>query len=109
MSDGELTDTASVTINVTAVNDAPVAVDDGSEMSGIPVDEDGMELIDVLDNDIDVDGDEISITSVGTPENGTAVIEDGQIKYTPDVIFLVPIPSLIQLATVSFLQQQPFM
>ena len=41
--------------------------------------EDGSAEIDVLANDTDVDGDPLTVTSVGTPAHGTAVIEgDGR-------------------------------
>jgi VCBS repeat-containing protein len=50
VSDGELTDTASVTVTVTPVNDAPVGVDDSASTA-----EDTPVSIPVLANDTDVD------------------------------------------------------
>jgi|GEM_PF-3286689 len=95
VSDGSLSDTASVSVNVTAVNDAPIGVDDPSQT----VAEDGMVTIDVLDNDTDVDNADLSITSVGQNFNattqtgqvfdtnniliGTATIVDGKIEFSP--------------------------
>ena len=72
------TDTGSVTVAVTAVNHPPVANDDTATTP-----EDTPTLIDVLGDDTDVDGDPLSISSVGSPSNGTAVIEAGQVRYTP--------------------------
>lgn len=40
-------------------------------------------LIDVLANDADADLDLLSIQSIATPSVGTAVMEAGQIRYTP--------------------------
>ena len=51
------TDTATVTFNVTPVNDAPDAVNDVDTM-----DEDAPITLDVLDNDTDVDGDALTVT-----------------------------------------------
>ncbi|MBI2666788.1 tandem-95 repeat protein, partial [Candidatus Woesearchaeota archaeon] len=69
-------------IDVTPVNDAPVARDDT-----VTVTEDILELIDVLENDGDVEGDAIFIDVVEAPIYGTATIETtasgGVIKYTP--------------------------
>ncbi|WP_136635757.1 Ig-like domain-containing protein [Pseudooceanicola onchidii] len=72
------TDTATVTVTVKPVNDAPVAVDDADE-----TEEDTAVTIDVVGNDTDVDGDDLTVTSVGTPANGTAAIVGNQILYTP--------------------------
>ena len=61
-------------------NIAPVAADDS-----VTTPFETSVLIDVLANDTDADpGDTLSIQSVGTPSNGTAVIEAGQIRYTPN-------------------------
>ncbi len=73
------TDTATVTVTVTAMNDAPEANDDTAS-----VDEDGSVEIDVLDNDTDLDGDDLTISSVTPGNKGTAVISGGKIVYTPD-------------------------
>uniref|UniRef100_UPI0026030D9D HYR domain-containing protein n=1 Tax=uncultured Christiangramia sp. TaxID=503836 RepID=UPI0026030D9D len=66
-----------------AENDAPVAVDDSASTS-----EDTPVQIDVLDNDSDPDGDELTITEVTQPGNGTAVINtDGTVTYSPNENF----------------------
>jgi hypothetical protein len=66
-------------VTVTGGNAPPTATDDAAS-----VDEDGTVLIDVLDNDADPDGDALTIESVGAPRFGTAEVEDGQVRYTPD-------------------------
>jgi len=77
------TKTGTVTITVTPVNDLPIAENDtATTTSGIAIE------IDVLLNDTDVDGDTLVITSVNQPTNGTAVIENGKILYTPNETFV---------------------
>ena len=68
---------AVVTVTVSPVDDAPVAVDDVAD-----VDENGDVLIDVLANDTDVDAGPLEIDTISTPATGTAVEEAGQIRYT---------------------------
>ncbi len=71
--------TATASLTVVPVNDAPVAVNDASS-----VQEDGSTQLAVLANDTDVDGDALTVTSVGASVHGTAVLEgDGMILYTP--------------------------
>ncbi|MBT8348296.1 MAG: tandem-95 repeat protein, partial [Sulfurovum sp.] len=72
---------ATVTVTVNAVNDAPVAVDDSplSTDANIPINN-----IDVLDNDIDTDGDTLNIITAGAT-NGTVTINaDGTLSYIPN-------------------------
>ncbi|MFN3148164.1 MAG: Ig-like domain-containing protein, partial [Paracoccaceae bacterium] len=59
------TSTASVTITITGVNDAPVAGDDTDT-----TDEDSVLNGAVLGNDTDVEGDALSVTSVTTDVDG---------------------------------------
>ncbi len=83
LTDGDLTDTATVTINVTAVNDAPDAADDSATT---PVDT--AVDISVLLNDTDVENDTLSVESFTQPENGTVVeTSPGVFTYTPDAGF----------------------
>ncbi|MCB1893626.1 MAG: tandem-95 repeat protein, partial [Rhodocyclaceae bacterium] len=79
-------DTATVTINVAPVNDDPVAEDDtGATQEDVPVTFTAAEL---LANDSDVDGDALTITSVGTSTNGVAVLNaDGSVTFTPELDF----------------------
>ena len=80
---GDRSVAATVSVDVTPVNDAPVANDDTAV-----VDEDGSVLIDVLANDTDIDGDALTITVVSVPSgNGVATIESGQVRYTPNADF----------------------
>ena len=81
------TATATVYISATAKNDAPVAVADTAT-----VDEDDDVLIDVVANDTDIDGTAtsdgvLSLYSVANGAHGTAVMEDGQVRYTPNPDF----------------------
>ena len=69
---------ATVSVTVTAVNDPPVALDDATTTP-----EDVSTLVNVLANDTDIDGGALTILSVGSPSHGTAVIESGQVRYTP--------------------------
>ena len=74
-------DTATVNIDVTAVNDAPeISVDLAT------TDEDASVTTEnVLANDTDVDGDSLSVDSFTQPENGTVSYNgDGTFTYTPD-------------------------
>ncbi|MHC6648279.1 tandem-95 repeat protein [Alteromonas sp. HB246098] len=72
------TDTAQVTLTVTAVNDAPVAVDDTASVT-----EDGSVTVTVLTNDSDVDGDVLTVTMAST-ENGSVAVNNGTtVTYTP--------------------------
>ena len=75
------TDTATVTITIDAVNDAPVAVDDAATMA----EDDAQTSIDVLVNDSDVDGDTLTITAVSNVQYGTAQIAPGgtAVLFTP--------------------------
>ncbi|MCV6979995.1 tandem-95 repeat protein [Mycolicibacterium pulveris] len=75
--------TATVTITVNPVNDAPEAVDDNVTVRT----NSGPTVVDVLGNDSDVDGDDLSVTDVGTATNGTVSLSDGVITYTPDPDF----------------------
>ncbi len=73
--------TATVTINVGCVNDAPVAADDTDT-----TDEDTAVTTDVAANDTDVDGNLAlsSVAIVNPPSEGAAEVNgDGTITYTP--------------------------
>ncbi|MEZ7490620.1 Ig-like domain-containing protein [Pseudoalteromonas distincta] len=70
--------TASVTITVSPVNDAPTANADSATMS-----EDAPALlVNVLANDSDIDGNTLVITAA-TADRGSASVVDNKIQYTP--------------------------
>ena len=82
--DGQLdSNVATVTITVNPVNDAPVANDDAATTTvDTPVD------IDVLANDVDVDGDALSINDFDpTSANGGTVSCGATCLYTPPAGF----------------------
>jgi hypothetical protein len=81
VSDGEFSDTAQLTVNVTDVNEAPVAVADTAI-----VDEDGSVVVSVLDNDTDVDS-VLSVESVTQGANGSVVTNGTTVTYTPSPEF----------------------
>ncbi|HIF5566650.1 TPA: tandem-95 repeat protein, partial [Vibrio parahaemolyticus] len=76
---GGVSESTTVEVNVTPVNDAPVAKDDIATTQ-----EDTAVTIDVLTNDTDVDGDTLSIQSASVPEaQGKVEIVDGKLVFTP--------------------------
>ena len=80
ISDGQGgTDTATITITITPVNDAPIAQDDT-----VTIQEDSNTTqINVRANDIDVDGDPITILSVTQPAHGSSSTNGLYAFYTP--------------------------
>ncbi|TFI58325.1 tandem-95 repeat protein [Sphingomonas parva] len=81
-SDGADTDTATLTVTVTGLNDAPVANDDVAA-----TDENTAVSGNVLSNDTDVDGEPLTVANAGTyvGSNGTLVLAaDGSYTYTPN-------------------------
>ena len=79
ISDGNLTDSATVTLQVASINDAPTALDD-ERYAAIGI----QSVIDVLRNDSDAEGDVLTIVSVSDPPKGAAVIDNNRVLYTPD-------------------------
>jgi VCBS repeat-containing protein len=77
--------TASVTMTITGVNDAPVALAD----SGNATEDGAAVIIDVLANDTDVDaGDTQTLVSLNTTGTvGSASIVDGKVSYYPGAHF----------------------
>ncbi|MCV0393253.1 MAG: tandem-95 repeat protein [Nitrosopumilus sp.] len=90
---GATSNTATVTITITPVNDAPVAKNDSDTVSEDSIDN----AIDVLANDVDPDGDILSIVSVQSFDNGglgiindngtPTITDDDFVSYTPNVGF----------------------
>ncbi len=84
---GGLTDTATVSITVTAVNDPPVAAEDAyttlEDTTLMVTATDGL-----LENDDDVDGDELTTTLESDVFSGTLALDaDGSFAYTPTADF----------------------
>jgi VCBS repeat-containing protein len=74
------TDSATVTINVTAVNDAPVAQD-----QDIATDEDTTFSGTLLASDVDNTAAQLTFSLAGAPTDGTATIQpDGDFTYAPN-------------------------
>jgi VCBS repeat-containing protein len=87
-SDGEVeSELATVNLTVTAVNDAPEAVNDAYTVA-----EDQLLTVlvaqGVVTNDLDQDGDTVSAVLVSTTANGTLVLNgDGSFTYAPNLNF----------------------
>ena len=83
-------DAATVTLTVSGVNDAPVAVDDA-----FTVTEDTPSNLDLLVNDTDVEGETLTLATIdgtavstgdimATPHGSLQVQSDGSVDYTPE-------------------------
>ena len=72
------TDTATVSMTVTAVQDAPDAVNDSLGTS-----KDVAKTIAVTSNDTDPDGDTLAVTDHSTPAHGTVSCDSTTCTYTP--------------------------
>ena len=80
-SDGELaSQTATVSISIKPINDKPVAVTD---ILSMPSTQSNVYLLDLIANDIDIDGDELSIIKVGS-NIGKAKIVNNRVEYTAE-------------------------
>ncbi|WP_157497889.1 VCBS domain-containing protein [Gilvimarinus chinensis] len=73
--------TGGVDITINPVNDAPVAVDD--EVSNVPNNSAGY-IIDVLSNDVDSDGDALTVISAYAQFGEVSINSDGTLTYVPD-------------------------
>lgn len=83
ITDGTLSDTATVTVTVDAVNDVPVAVDDtGSTDAATPITFTDLTANDT-DPDIATDAQTLTVTAVANAVNGTVVLSNGQAIFTP--------------------------
>jgi VCBS repeat-containing protein len=83
---------ATVTVTVSSVNDAPVAVNDSASTT-----EDTAVRVAVIPNDTDLDGDALAVKagSISAPAHGTATLitsgpDAGKILYTPDANYNGP-------------------
>ncbi len=75
--------TATVFVTVNPMNDKPRAVDDSSRTAqATAVD------IDVILNDIDIDGDTLAVSGVMTAQHGTtSIVSDTTVRYIPETGF----------------------
>ena len=74
-------DAAHATVNVTCVDDAPVATDDaktGTEDADVVI-----VAADLATNDTDAEGDALTVTGVSNPTGGTVGLVAGTITFTP--------------------------
>ena len=79
------TDSATVSITVTQVNNLPIAQSDTFEI--VPG-QTNSSVVSVLANDIDIDGNGLVAVLVGNPTNGSLTLgADGNFVYTPDAGF----------------------
>ncbi len=76
-------DTATVNVTVTPVQDAPVANDDAATVA----EDSAGNIINVLGNDSDADGDALVITSVTQGLSGSAGNNGTSVSYTPNPDF----------------------
>jgi hypothetical protein len=80
-----LCDTAIVVITIVGVNRPPVATDD----IDIVTNENEPVVIDILNNDEDEDGDDLTVDVIEGPSNGTVTInDDGTVIYSPNQGFI---------------------
>jgi hypothetical protein len=88
MSDGHGgSDSASATVDITCVNDAPVAVDDTGNVAFMAPATD----FDVLANDTDIEGDTRTLVSATvSPAAGTVSVVGGMVRFTPSASFSGP-------------------
>ena len=87
VTDGSLTDTATVFITVNPVNDPPDAMDDAFVV-GQDTDLVLSRAQDLLINDTDIDGDTLAITAFGSAQNGVVIPSPGQVTYRPNPGFV---------------------
>jgi hypothetical protein len=97
------TDTITVNVDITAVNDPPVANDD---IFSIAVNSSNNQF-DVLANDADVDGDSMIIATVGalSPANGGAVVIG--MPCDPNTLCYTPTADFTDVVTFTYTTQDP--
>ncbi len=80
---------ATTTIGITAVNDAPVANDDGVFVTNEDTDL-TLPVASLLFNDSDPEGDTLTVVSVQGAVNGTVSLAAGVVTFTPDTNYNGP-------------------
>ncbi|NEZ60742.1 Ig-like domain-containing protein [Adonisia turfae] len=76
-------DTATVSITVTGVNDAPAASDDTAN-----TEQNTAVQVQALNNDTDIDDDNLTVISASQGTNGSTSVSNNQILYTPNADFV---------------------
>ncbi|AOT11055.1 reprolysin-like metallopeptidase [Pseudoalteromonas luteoviolacea] len=76
-------DSYNASITVTAVNDAPVGQNDSFNVNT----NSQSNLLDVLANDTDIDGDSLVIGTVSYQGTGSVIVSNNQLAYTPAANF----------------------
>ncbi|NQZ07199.1 MAG: tandem-95 repeat protein, partial [Algicola sp.] len=74
---------ATATLNVAAVNDAPQAFDDSVSTS-----EETLLNINVLSNDVDVDNDTLTISTASASNGTTTILANNTLDYTPNLNYV---------------------
>jgi DNA/RNA endonuclease G (NUC1) len=77
------TDTATVNVTVTNVQDAPDAIDDNATIA----EDSGANTISVRDNDVDADNDTLAISAVTQGTHGSVTHNGTTVSYTPNANF----------------------
>jgi len=83
VSDGTTQSTGTVNITVSPGNTLPTVVSDSASIA----EDSKNQLVDVLANDSDDDGNTLSVASVTQGENGSVQLTGGSVFYTPDANF----------------------
>ncbi|HLU48044.1 MAG TPA: tandem-95 repeat protein, partial [Planctomycetota bacterium] len=72
-----------ITVEILPIDDPPQAFDDA-----FTLDEDTETTLDVLANDVDPDGDTLTVIAITSPTRGTAeILSDSRIRYLPELNF----------------------
>ncbi len=79
VSDANITQTVTVTLNIASVNDIPIALDDSASVY-----DNSSVTVAVLTNDRDDDNEPLTLTHVTTPRYGSAVIVGDVILYSAE-------------------------
>ncbi|NBB24499.1 tandem-95 repeat protein [Porphyrobacter sp. SLTP] len=91
VSDGSLTDTATISVTIAGRNEVPIAGNDTLSMTGnTPI---TITAASLLTNDSDPDGTPttaITLTGVGGATNGTVSLDAGSITFTPNTGYTGP-------------------
>ncbi len=85
ISDGIQTSVGTVSLTIAPVNDAPQAITDVTTTN-----EDTSIVLSPLANDLDVEGDALSVVGVGAPGHGTATVVGNAVTYTPAANYFGP-------------------